>query len=158
MPPPQIQQTTPLAVTRAAHYTDLPAVNALHARCSLASTYARYRCARRSLTRREWTRLVHPAAGRTWVTSPTGQPETVIAVTHLLRTSMPGVCELALLVEDAWQGQGLGTRLAAEALAAAEADASCRRVELLAGAGCDQLLRQLRTDDTATLEIALMEN
>jgi RimJ/RimL family protein N-acetyltransferase len=149
-----------VTVTRTAQLADLPAVNALHARCSLATTYARYRCARRSLERREWARLVHPAAGLTWVTGPAEQPELVIAVTHLLKTGKPGVSELAVLVEDSWQGRGIGTRLATEALAAAGADPSCQRVEVLTGSDNERQLGRLRTlmHSTAPIELTLMED
>ncbi|MBO1334344.1 hypothetical protein J3486_24235 [Streptomyces sp. VRA16 Mangrove soil] len=46
------------------------------------------------------------------MTAPLDAPDTVIAVTHLLRGDTERCGELALLVEDDWQDAGLGTALA----------------------------------------------
>ncbi|MDX3694847.1 GNAT family N-acetyltransferase [Streptomyces europaeiscabiei] len=146
MPPPQTQQPPPTAVlayaTRPAVPEDLPAINALHGRCSLATRFARYQCARSSLKESEYQHLLD--AGSTWVTTPADSDEVVIAVTHLLHTSTPAVRELALLIDEAWQGQRLGGRLADLALDAARADPSCRAVSVLTGATNRRMLRILR--------------
>ncbi|MFD7553597.1 GNAT family N-acetyltransferase [Streptomyces sp. NPDC059835] len=129
--------------TRRAHLGDLAAVNDLHHRCSLATRFARYASARRELKPSEWSRLVHPAAGATWLTTDHHDPDTVIAVTHLLKTRAPETYELALLIEDQWQGRGLGTWLTAQALRTA-ADEGCRTITATFGAGNDRAAAILR--------------
>ncbi|MER0477316.1 GNAT family N-acetyltransferase [Streptomyces sp. Edi2] len=136
----------PPFTTRRAHLGDLDLVNALHHACSLDSRFARYATPRRELKASEFARLVHPAAGDSWLTtlheSPEA-PETAAAVTHLLRTRTAGVYELAVLVGDPWQGQGLGTWLTDQALAAAAANPDCRTVTAMFGASNRRALRIL---------------
>lgn len=131
-------------MTRPAELEDLAAVNDLHARCSLTSRFARYQSARSRIKESEFSRLLHPTAGLTWITTLMPPSPTVIAVTHLLHTSTPQVRELAVLIDDAWQGQGLGTRLVGSALNTARTDTSCRAVSVLTGADNERLLRILR--------------
>ncbi|MET8109330.1 GNAT family protein [Streptomyces mirabilis] len=111
-PRPMTTRTNQLTLTRTAHLDDLDEVNAMHARCSLESRFARYHAARQAVTAREWGHLCARSNGTTLVTVPLHEPTRIIAVTHLLRTSVPHVRELGLLVEDSWHGQGLGTTLA----------------------------------------------
>ncbi|MFH9089707.1 GNAT family N-acetyltransferase [Streptomyces sp. NPDC017673] len=103
-------------LTRPAGPTDHTAVNAMHARCSAESRHRRYQTARQRLTRSEWQSLTAPDRGLTWVTRPADAPDFVIAATHLLRTPVARTGELAILVEDAWQSVGLGTKLVRRAL------------------------------------------
>ncbi|WP_370132625.1 GNAT family N-acetyltransferase [Streptacidiphilus sp. EB103A] len=109
-------------------------MNALHRRCSLESRFARYASGRREVKASEFARLVHPAAGISWLTVLREDPRTAVAITHLLKTRTPGAFELAVLVGDPWQGQGLGTRLTARALEAAAADPGCLSVTAMFGA------------------------
>ncbi|MFE5923983.1 GNAT family N-acetyltransferase [Streptomyces sp. NPDC056468] len=111
-PRPMTTRADQLTLTRTAHLHDLYEVNAMHARCSLQSRFARYRAARQTVTAREWRYLCDWSHGTTLVTVPFREPTRIIAVTHLLRTPVPHVRELGILVEDSWQGQGLGTVLA----------------------------------------------
>lgn len=105
---------------RAVGYGDEAAVRALHHRCSPTTRRGRYFLARRDLTTRMWRAFCDPARGLTLVVeagAPDGRGHSqdgapVIALGHLLYTLDPGVAELALMVEDAWQGRGLGTALA----------------------------------------------
>lgn len=119
-------------LTSPATTTDLQDANALHARCSLETRFARYGCARRTLSRIEWAHLINPGRGITWVTRQKGDPAEVdvVALTHLMHTADEGVHELALLVEDSWQSDGLGTALARHAFAVARAQ-SVRELTLL---------------------------
>lgn len=99
-------------------HDDEGAVRALHHRCSPDTRRGRYFLARRDLTTRMWRAFCDPARGLTLVVEadaadadgPDEAP--VIALGHLLYTPDPGVAELALMVEDAWQGRGVGTALA----------------------------------------------
>ncbi|MFI1312483.1 GNAT family N-acetyltransferase [Streptomyces albidoflavus] len=115
-------------LTRRAQLADHQMLNALHDECSLPSRYARYASARKSLTTAQWSRLLHPGAGVTWVTVLRDSPETAVAVTHLLKTDHPGRGELALLIGDQYQGQGLGTWLFRLAMSTAEDDPAWRMV------------------------------
>ncbi|MEU4077634.1 GNAT family N-acetyltransferase [Streptomyces venezuelae] len=135
-----------LFTTRRAHLEDLGLVNALHHACSLDSRYARYATPRRELKPSEFARLVHPAAGDIWITTLTDGPEsteTAVALTHLLKTRTVGVYELAVLVGDPWQGQGLGARLTDQALAWAAENPNCRTVTAMFGASNRRALRIL---------------
>ncbi|WP_019061547.1 GNAT family N-acetyltransferase [Streptomyces prunicolor] len=113
---------------------DIQDANALHARCSLETRFARYGAARRTLSRAEWEHLTNPDRGITWATRPAGDPAEadVVALTHLMHTEDEGVHELALLVDDSWQGQGLGSALARNVLAVARTT-SVRELTLLVG-------------------------
>jgi GNAT superfamily N-acetyltransferase len=128
-------------VTRPARPEDLAGINDLHDRCSLESRFARYQCARRSLKEAEYRYLL--CAGPAWVTVLTSEEQTVIAVTHLVQTGTPEVRELAVLIDDAWQSQGLGGRLVDTALDAARADPSCRAVSALTSSTNQRMLRIL---------------
>jgi GNAT superfamily N-acetyltransferase len=142
-PAPPQQITPELFTTRRARLHDLDAVNALHQRCSLENRYARYATPRRKLEEKEWSRLVHPAAGVTWLTTLRDSPDTAVAVTHLLKTRSPGTYELAVLIDDPRQGAGLGGRLTEQALRAA-ADEGCRTVTATLGAGNRRAIAILR--------------
>jgi hypothetical protein len=107
---------TELTVRRATP-DDVEAVTELHVRCSLTSRLRRYLAGTRLPSQATLMRLLSPAAGHSLlVEDPTGR---VIALANLMWDG--NVPELALLVEDAWQGRRLGTvlarRLAAVALA-----------------------------------------
>jgi GNAT superfamily N-acetyltransferase len=145
-PTPSEQTPTPeeLFTIRRAHLGDLARVNALHHRCSLPTRYARYASGRRELKRSEFARLVHPAAGTSWLTTLRDDPETAVAVTHLLKTRAAGTYDLAVLVGDPWQDQGLGTWLTAHALSAAAEDPTCQTVTAMFAAGNRRALAILR--------------
>src|SRR5216110_1281635 len=51
-----------------------------------------------------------------------GDPDTLIAVARYEPGSEPDTAEVAFVVQDAWQGRGLGTVLFRELLAAADAN------------------------------------
>ncbi|MFD7552311.1 GNAT family N-acetyltransferase [Streptomyces sp. NPDC059816] len=106
-----------LTLTRLARADDLDQINALHARCTLATRFSRYQAARRDLRPAEWRQLTDPARGTTWITALAGDPEQAVAVTHLMRTDRDGVRELGLLIEDSRQRQRLGTQLTGHAIA-----------------------------------------
>ncbi|MGW1626585.1 N-acetyltransferase family protein [Streptomyces sp. NPDC002172] len=132
-------------LVRDAHFNDLDQVNEMHARCSLDSRYARYGAARRALTPREWRRLCDQAHGITLVTVPLHDPSCVIAVTCLMRTSASHMRELGILVEDAWQGRGLGSKLTRHMAALTRTRAlDCKVITATAGSGNQRMLSILR--------------
>lgn len=146
--PPPLQMATranQVTLTRTALVDDLDQVNDMHARCSLDSRYARYNAARRAVTTREWWHLCDRANGTTLITTPVHDPSRVIAVTHLLRTSAPHVRELGILVEDSWQGQGLGTALTGYMVKLARTyTLDCRAITAMTGSGNQRMLSILR--------------
>ncbi|MCX4578969.1 GNAT family N-acetyltransferase [Streptomyces sp. NBC_01571] len=144
-PRPITTRANQLTLTRTAHLNDLDEVNSMHARCSLESRYARYHAARQAVTTREWGHLCDRSDGTTLVTIPLQEPTRIIAVTHLLRTSVPHVRELGILVEDSWQGQGLGTALAHYAVDLARTHTlDCYGIAAMAGSGNQRMLSILR--------------
>jgi GNAT superfamily N-acetyltransferase len=88
--------------------SDADAVSAMHDRCSPATLFSRYRLGVGHLPRRLSGRLLTPPRGRTTVGVLGHQ---VIAVGQLINTDDPAVGEVSLLVEDDWQGKGIGTAL-----------------------------------------------
>jgi RimJ/RimL family protein N-acetyltransferase len=102
----------------------------MHGRCSSDTLYSRYQTIRTALRKREWDQLIRPGHGLSWVTVPIDAPDTVVAVSHLLRGDTERCGELALLVEDCWQGEGLGTTLTRGVLSRA-ADLGMSAVEVL---------------------------
>jgi GNAT superfamily N-acetyltransferase len=95
-------------VLRDGQPADADAVAAMHDRCSRATLFARYHAGTRTIPRRLLHRLLAPPRGRT-VLGLVGHQ--VIAVGQLINTSDPRVGEVSLLVEDDWQGQGVGAAL-----------------------------------------------
>ncbi|MFE9882554.1 GNAT family N-acetyltransferase [Streptomyces sp. NPDC005784] len=146
--PPPLETTTrthQVTLTRTALLDDLAEVNAMHTRCSLESRFARYHAARPAVTVREWGHLCDRANGTTLITVPLHEQSRVIAVTHLLRTPVPHVRELGILVEDSWQGQGLGTILAHYTVDLARTHTlDCHEITAMTGSGNQRMLSILR--------------
>ncbi|MER0245009.1 GNAT family N-acetyltransferase [Streptomyces sp. HSW2009] len=93
-------------VVRGADASDLEAARALHARCSRATLALRYHGPVHEADR-YLEHLLSPRYGRTLAVQTTsGQ---LVALGHLLWDGEEA--EVALLVEDAWQRRGIGTRL-----------------------------------------------
>ncbi|HEY8983358.1 MAG TPA: GNAT family N-acetyltransferase [Streptomyces sp.] len=132
-------------LTRTATTDDVDAVNLMHARSSLRSRFARYHGARHGVTHREWERLCDPARGTTLVTVPLDEPARIVAATHLMRTQVPHVRELGILVEDAWQRRGLGSALARYAVGLAHTHTlDCREITVMTGSSNRAVLSILR--------------
>ncbi|MEQ4305727.1 GNAT family N-acetyltransferase [Plantactinospora sp. B6F1] len=90
---------------------DLPAVLAMHRRCSARSLRLRYP-ASGAATPGRLRRLLSPARGVALLAcagGADGQPERVVAMANLAAEGM--LAELALLVEEGWQRRGLGGAL-----------------------------------------------
>ncbi|KOX19148.1 hypothetical protein ADL05_06490 [Nocardiopsis sp. NRRL B-16309] len=89
---------------------DAPALRDLHRRCSGETVRNRYLAGMRELSPRMLRVFCDAERGLTLAVRPQGQEEPV-ALGHLMYTLDPGVGEIAFLVEDAWQGSGVGTAL-----------------------------------------------
>lgn len=90
---------------------DREAVTALHRRCSPETLRLRYLHPSAQLDMLvEW--MFSPRSGRTLVAEATvaGQRR-IVAVAHLVPTNTDGEAEVAFLVEDDWQGAGVGSAL-----------------------------------------------
>ena len=89
---------------------DGPEIEAMFARCSPASRYARFLAPFRALPDGDLERVLHPGpGGGAWVAVPVDDPETVVALGDWARVGDDA--ELGLIVEDAWQRRGIGTDL-----------------------------------------------
>ncbi|MFG1687589.1 GNAT family N-acetyltransferase [Nonomuraea sp. NPDC049269] len=85
------------------------AVRDLHDRCSPEARRFRYFTSMPALPARMFDRLCDRSRGHSIVGGHDGQ---VVAMASLMFTPDPGIAEMAFLVEDRWQGRGLGTALA----------------------------------------------
>lgn len=126
----------PLPLLRAATLSDIDAVAALHQRCSINTLYERYQVPlRMPMTNRMVRRLVAPASGQAVVVQVG-----VDIVGHGVLELVDTVWTFHLMIEDAWQGQGLGTLLVKQAAGRAKAKGAARLTFITAGSN-DKLLR-----------------
>jgi RimJ/RimL family protein N-acetyltransferase len=98
------------ALLRAATAADAPLVAALHARCSPQTRSLRSLPTRPVLSAAVLRQLIG-ADGTTSLVAVTPDGGAAIGLANLVPAGS-GTAEIALLVEDAWQGRGLGTALA----------------------------------------------
>ncbi|MBN6055454.1 GNAT family N-acetyltransferase [Nonomuraea sp. RK-328] len=92
------------------------AVRDLHDRCSPEARRFRYFTSMPALPPRMFDKLCDRSRGHSLVAGHDGQ---VVAMANLMFTSDPGTAEMAFLVEDRWQGRGLGSALARALIRAA---------------------------------------
>ncbi|WP_327091802.1 GNAT family N-acetyltransferase [Nonomuraea sp. NBC_01738] len=85
------------------------AVRDLHERCSPEARRFRYFTSMPTLPPRMFERLCDRSRGHSVVAGHDGQ---VVAMANLMFAAEPGVAELGFLVEDRWQGRGLGKAMA----------------------------------------------
>jgi RimJ/RimL family protein N-acetyltransferase len=107
-------------VLRAATAADAPLVAALHARCSPQTRSLRSLPTRPVLAAAVLQQLIG-ADGSTSMLAVTTDGGAAVGVANLAR-SAPGTGEIALLVEDSWQGRGVGTALARKLVELARTD------------------------------------
>ena len=88
---------------------DGEAVRDMHDRCSLESRRLRYFSVKPFLPQRVLDLFAERSHGLTLVAE--GPDGSILAMAHLMYVLDPGVAEVAFLVEDAWQGRGLGREL-----------------------------------------------
>jgi len=115
---------------------DIDAVAALHGRCSVATLYRRYETPlRMPVATRFARRLVLPERGHGLVVQVG-----LDLVGHGVLEHADEGWTLQMLVEDAWQGRGLGTLLLKHAAGRARG-AGAEQLTLISGRGNDTLLR-----------------
>jgi GNAT superfamily N-acetyltransferase len=123
-------------VIRAASLGDIEAVSAMHERCGVETLYERYQVPlKMPMTTRMARRLVVPDAGVALVVQVGAD-----IVGHGVLEPVDGTWLLRLIVEDAWQGQGHGTRLVRHAAGLAKQEGAERLTIVTAGSS-DKLLR-----------------
>lgn len=135
---PLLQPATrdPLPSCRRATLADIDAVAALHQRCSVETLYHRYQVPlRMPMTTRMARRLVMPDSGAALVIQAGAD-----LVGHGVIEQVDDRWTFQLLVEDAWQGRGLGALLIKQAAGRARAMGADRLTFITAGSN-DKLLR-----------------
>jgi GNAT superfamily N-acetyltransferase len=126
----------PVPLVRSSTLSDIEAVSAMHERCSVETLYHRYQVPLRTpMTTRMARRLVAPESGEALVVQV--GPD---IVGHGVLELVDSVWTFQLLVEDAWQGQGLGTMLLKHAAGRAKGHDAARLTFITAGSN-DKLLR-----------------
>ncbi len=110
---------------RPAQASDLPAIDAMHDRLSKQSLYYRYFSARKpSLAALRQQLELSQRGGAALVAVLESQPDEIIGMAYYLFSREAGcLAEPALLVEDRFQGQGLGRALFSRLIQAALAQA-----------------------------------
>jgi GNAT superfamily N-acetyltransferase len=101
----------PLAdiVIRRATTVDGPAIEAMFARCSVESRYARFLAPLPTIPAGHLARVLGPSLDdRSWVGVRRDRSDTVLALGSWSRVGTDA--ELALIVEDAWQRRGIGSK------------------------------------------------
>ena len=78
---------------------------------SPASRHARFMRAMRELPEETLDRFVHPAPGREAALVATSPVSGIVGLAQYVADETGDGCEVALVVTDAWQRQGLGTEL-----------------------------------------------
>ncbi|MGH3918570.1 MAG: GNAT family N-acetyltransferase [Pseudonocardiaceae bacterium] len=144
LPPPRasVQLTDGSEVVlRAATAADAPLVAALHARCSPQTRSLRSLPTRPGLATSVLAQLVG-ADGSTSVLAVTTDGGAAIGLANLVGTG-PATAEVALMVEDAWQGRGVGTALTRKLVELARTD-QLTELTAVSDAGNHAMTRVLR--------------
>jgi GNAT superfamily N-acetyltransferase len=121
----------------------IPAIGAMWERCSLATRIARFHAPVRDIPASYLkTVLADPAASVMAVREAAGD---AVALASLIGSPGSGTAELGVLVEDAWQGRGIGRQLTAHLITATPARGiTTLTASVLAGnAQVADLLRQV---------------
>ncbi|PKV90717.1 L-amino acid N-acyltransferase YncA [Amycolatopsis echigonensis] len=115
---------------------DIDAIGAVHLRCSAKTLFNRYHTGLSTVPRKWLHRLLMPPRG-TSLLAVCGRD--VIGFGQLI-PQLDGTAEVSLLVEDAWQRQGIGTALLARLAALAEAGGTAE-LSAIRLAGNDAMVR-----------------
>ncbi|GAB3571937.1 GNAT family N-acetyltransferase [Amycolatopsis endophytica] len=97
-------------VLREGRPADAEALSALHTRCSPDTLFARYHTGMRTMPRRRLHRVLVPPRGMSLL-AMCGRD--TVGVGQLIPGATGEIAEISLLVEDAWQRNGVGTALLA---------------------------------------------
>nr|MCW2728727.1 hypothetical protein [Aeromicrobium sp.] len=125
-------------VVRRATLADIEAVSALHERCSVDTLYNRYQVPlKMPMTTRMARRLVVPDTG-TAIVVQMGHD----VVGHGVLEHLDATWTFQLIIEDVWQGHGLGTRVVKYAAGVAKQEGAARLTFVTAGSN-DKLLRSV---------------
>lgn len=125
-----------LPQVREARLTDQQGLAAMHLRCTSDTLYRRYQAPLKApITRRMARRLVSPESGIALVAK---LESSVIGHAVVMPANDTWHCQL--IVEDAWQGRGVGTMLVKAAAAHAKFTGSQRLTFITAGSN-ERLLR-----------------
>ena len=101
---------TPDVMFRRSNWADAPAIEAMFARCSPESRYARFLAPLDAVPPDHLSGILGaPAKNAAWVGVVRDRPDTVLALGSWSRDGSEA--ELALIVEDAWQRRGIGSNL-----------------------------------------------
>ena len=147
--------TTALVRTRTATLDDVEPVVAMHARCSPATLHRRFHVPVTAVPDRLARRLIAPPRGWSVVAEQCGQVVGLGCAGSLSRTEL----EVGLLVEDAHQGSGVGSRMLRE-LAREGRLRGYRTIVCLAEADNESVLPTVRRaglDGVATVADGLLE-
>ncbi|MCD9198144.1 GNAT family N-acetyltransferase [Aeromicrobium wangtongii] len=136
VPPATPSPRTEAPVVRAATLDDIEAVSAMHERCGAQTLYDRYQAPlTMPMTSRMTRRLVVPDAGTALVVQVGAE-----IVAHGVLECVDRTWTFRMIIEDAWQGRGLGTRLMRQAAGVAKHEGAARLAIVTAGSS-DKLLR-----------------
>ncbi|MDQ0379973.1 putative N-acetyltransferase YhbS [Amycolatopsis thermophila] len=124
-------------VLREGKPADAEAVSAMHARCSSNTLFARYHTGMSRMPRRWLHRLLVPPRGMSLL-AVCGRE--VVGLGQLIPGPAGEIAEVSLLVEDAWQRNGVGTALMAR-VAEIAAAGGCRRLVAVSLPGRDAIYR-----------------
>jgi GNAT superfamily N-acetyltransferase len=147
--------TTALVRTRTATLDDVEPVVALHARCSPATLHRRFHTPLTEVDDRLVRRLLEPPRGWSVVAEQCGKVVGLGCAGALSRTEL----EVGLLVEDAHQGIGIGSRMLRE-LAREAGERGYRTLVCLAEAANESVLPTVRSaglDGVASVTDGLLE-
>ncbi|HKR50941.1 MAG TPA: GNAT family N-acetyltransferase [Pseudonocardiaceae bacterium] len=144
--PPPVRASVQLTdgsevVLRAATAADAPLVAALHARCSPQTRSLRSLSTRPGLAAAVLAQLVG-ADGSTSVLAVTTDGGAAVGLANLVGAG-PATAEVALMVEDAWQGRGVGTALTRKLVELARTD-QLSELTAVSPVGNHALTRMLR--------------
>jgi len=131
--------TTTVARTRHAGVHDVDQVTAMHLRCSAETLHRRFHVPLPHVSPRLVRRLVAPTDGWSVLAELCGEVIGLACAGPVSDTEI----EVGLLVEDAHQGTGVGTRLLRQ-VAADAAERGYRMLVLLAQPDNDSVLRTVR--------------
>ena len=133
---------------RAVHPGDAPALQRLHERLSERSIELRFFAPQRRLSDEMAERFARPADGdhfalATLAPEAREGEEEIVAVVRYERAASTEAAEYAAVVEDGWQGRGIGSAMTTRLVGVAR-ERGIRRLYALVTPGNERMLRLLR--------------